>query len=204
MAQVNQTLLNGESSTELMTRRNKLASTAKRNLNTNTIDFDHIKRLETVMEEMSLHTENESGGTINHLLTGIFQADLLIAKRFIKGESQCIVSSDGDFAMMVGEKLIMVKEFHYYFKKKKIKNITLFFSSDDIAKESNEVCISNDILRGSLEYSKYSFFSDYHDLETRALIVFALGCNVYKGGIKGVGPEKIQKFIDDNETTNMN
>ena len=57
-----------------------LAVSAKQNLDRNHIVFEHIKRLETMLEDNSLHMENESGSVINKLQTGIYQADLFIAK----------------------------------------------------------------------------------------------------------------------------
>ena len=72
-----------------------------------------------MLEDNSLHTENESGGVINKLQTGIYQADLFIAKRFLNKTSHCIVSSDRDFAVMIGNDLVLLKEFHYDYKKKK-------------------------------------------------------------------------------------
>ena len=112
-------ILNGEMNNELQEKRQDYAKMAKRDLKTNVITIEIIKRLEKVLDDCSLHVDNESGGTINKVMTGIYQADLFISKRFIKGDSTCIVSSNGDFALYVGEKLILLKDFHFDLKKKK-------------------------------------------------------------------------------------
>ena len=60
----------------------------------------------------------------------MFQADVLMAKRFKIGKSDMIASSDGDFLMHVGKESVQIKEIMYEIKHKKIKSMTLSMSSD--------------------------------------------------------------------------
>lgn len=72
-----------------------------------------IELLEKMLEERSIHTENKSGGCIKYLITGIYQANLLIAKHFLIKQTTGIVCSDGDFSVMIGKSLFQINKFHF-------------------------------------------------------------------------------------------
>ena len=82
LAQVNQSIANGNRSDELEDERKALAKIAKKDISCNTITPEMIQLLEKTLGESDISTENEIGGSINQLMTGIYQDDLLIAMHF--------------------------------------------------------------------------------------------------------------------------
>ena len=109
------------------------------------------------MSESNLEKENESGGLVNKLITGIYQVDLCIAKRFLSKKSSCIISSDGDFVVMIRESLILLKDFHFDFKKNEISKITLAFGNDAYADTSENLLQEQGINRSSKVKCQYDF-----------------------------------------------
>ena len=56
---------------------------------------------------------NDNYGKIHRVKVGLFQADSLIAKRAIDGESDAILAADTDFFVTVGPNCLLIKNFEY-------------------------------------------------------------------------------------------
>ena len=199
LAQVNQELMSvhsaGVGDPDLEKKKTELAKVAKRELRDNEVSPDLVHMLKNNIDGECLFIENEAGGCVERVITGIYQADLLLAKRYMNKISTTIVSSDGDFAFLVGDRLVQIKDFHFDFKSKEITNISLSFTSNTIAKEFESMLKDGGINGLKHTVAQYEFFSTYSDLETRALIAFGLGSDVLKGGCKGVGPVNLNSFL---------
>ena len=77
--------------------------------------------------------ENATGGKIHCINAGGFQADVLIANRFIYGKSDILASNDADYVMHIGKERIQIKDFIYENRTKITFSMTLMFSSNDNA-----------------------------------------------------------------------
>jgi len=136
-----------------------------------------------------------------------FQADPLISKRALSGNSHMIVGADTDFFVSVELHCILLKDFK--FKRQRGRQ-----SSNVALMELNELqlCCSNIKMRNKIEEAlvsescndgveyvdaKYPFL-DEEVIHLRALMAVFLGCDVYIDGIaKGIGPAKISKKLED-------
>ena len=76
--------------------------------------------------------KNESGGYVESIKKGLYQAYELIAKLFLDGSASAMVSNDGGFMMHLGGTSIQIKDFDCGTKLKKKSTITASFSSNEL------------------------------------------------------------------------
>ena len=69
------------------------------------------------MSDLNLNIHNEVGGCIKHIIMGMHQANLLLAKRHLSQKFYLIVSKDSNFSACVGSSLIQVKDLKYNISK---------------------------------------------------------------------------------------
>ena len=185
--------------------RKSLEKLAKRTITPDHSILDIAKLAFKIMTDRDLISTNESGGRVNAMVSGMFQADALIAKRFKLGLSHVIVSSDSDFMMLVGKSCIQIKDFSFDNKAKCISYLTLSLTSNDAAKSWQEFIMKSKV-NPKLKLAEFPFFSEHADLKTRVLIAICLGCDVHPGGCKNVGPPTLNKILKNysNEKDYMN
>jgi hypothetical protein len=182
LIEVTQTLLSASEDTDrnaLENRKCVLSKLARRDINSNDVSHDLIKLLQCTISDASLCVQNEAGGYVEDVSTGLYQADLPLAKRFCTGKSTVICSSDGDFAMYIGSEMIQMKDFHFDFKTNSISKISLGLSDNELGIrmfERLKQLGGEDIV---FKPAEFPFFSQYSSLQTRALIGFGLGCDIY-------------------------
>ena len=76
----------------------------------------------------------------------------------MKKISTIIVSSDGDFAFLVGDRLVQIKDFRFDFKSKEVTNISLSFTSNTLAKEFENMLKDGGINGLNHTVAQYDFF----------------------------------------------
>ena len=175
--------------------RKSLEKLAKRSIAPDHSILDIAQLAFKIMTDRDLISTNAHGGRVNAMVSGMFHTDALIAKRFKLGLSHVIVSSDSDFTMLVGKSCIQIKDFSFDNKAKCISYVTLSLSSNDDAKSWQEYIMKSKA-NPKLKLAEFPFFAEYSDLKTRALIGICLGCDVYPGGCKNVGPPTLNKFLN--------
>ena len=163
--------------------------------------------------------QNENGGyVVERVLTSMFQADALIARRFKGGLSDIIYGNDSDYFVLLGADCIMMwnmkrsadsRSNRGRKKNKKNQNnnnestcsatyleVELYGSSNEGIKtyKAKLVTLSPTLPKGlNWEEAKHPFFQN-PDPVFRAIIAIILGCDIYEG-IKGFGPSKIEAKI---------
>jgi len=125
-------------------------------------------------------------------LIGEFQADSLMAGRYIKRKCHLIMSSDADIPVLVGDECIIINNYHGR-KNLKIASTSKATLTNAIACLGVE---SQQRLMFGLLDAKFPLFEGLEDRRTRCLISIALGNDVLVGGVKGVGPTKMKKMMD--------
>ena len=199
LIEVTQTLLSAPEDTDrnaLETRKGVLSKLARRDINSNDVSHDLIKLLQRTISDARLCVQNEAGGYVGDVSTGLYQADLPLAKRFCTGKSTVICSSDSDFAMYIGSEMIQMKDFHFDVKTNSISKISLGLSDNELGIRMFERLKQLGVEDIVFKPAEFPFFSQYSSLQTRALIGFGLGCDIYKGGCKGVGPSNLNAWLD--------
>jgi hypothetical protein len=199
LVQVNQEIQsrrkNGAETVDLEVKQSQISKVARKEINGNEISVEMMQLLSNTILNESLFTENETGGCIEQPSCGLYQADLLLAKRFKQNKSDIVASSDGDFAFLIGENLVQLKDFHFDFKTKVISKVTLSFTCNEKAKETEQMLRKEGHLDVKIVEAKYNFFSRFPELRSRAMVAFGLGCDVFKGGCQGVGPAVMEAFL---------
>jgi hypothetical protein len=165
-----------------------------------TTEGEKFKNVATALNEYILDKKldvlNDHGGRVLPIKIGYFQADLLIAKRFMSHESSVILANDTDFAMYVGSDLLAIRDFTFKKSTTEIDSIELWFSSNNKAQEAYKCIKDAPNCNTCLTLASNDLFGRFDDFETRALIGLALGCDVYRGGVKGIGPSGLSKVIE--------
>ena len=178
LVQVNQEIQSrrkdGVETLDLELKQAQLSKVARKEINGNEISVEMLQLLGTTILVESLFTENETGGCIEQPSCGLYQADLLLAKRFKQNKSDIVASSDGDFAFLIGDNLVQLKDFHFDFKSKVISKVTLSFASNEKAKQTKEMLESEGHHDEKIVETKHNFFSRFPDLRSRAMVIFGL------------------------------
>ena len=160
---------------------------------------------------------NENGGVVKEkVLVAGFQADSLIARRAMQNDNDFILAEDSDFAALLGEKCILIKNVKEKpgrtkrGRKKKRDNAEMllqdstFFNVDLVGACNNKMKELKNILenndrdggRGKIKWEEASYpLFHYTSHRLRAMIALAMGCDVFKEGLKSFGPAKIFKTI---------
>ena len=87
----------------------------------------------------NLNEPNEARGSINDFIKGFYQADVLLAKIFIKRKSSIIVTSDSDFFACLCSKMFLLKKFKYDMKNKVMNDIVLAYSDKKMGKNKRKI-----------------------------------------------------------------
>ena len=74
----------GVGTPNLEKKRTELAKVAKRESRNNEVSADLVQMLKNNIDSESHFIKNEAGGCVERVVTGIYQADLLLAKRYMK------------------------------------------------------------------------------------------------------------------------
>ena len=137
-----------------------------------------------------------------HLLSTIeakTQADHVITYESIHGNCNAAIANDGDFIMMGGKDMLLIKDFTLLRRSKdecKASKFNLASSHLQPLKES--WC---DILKKPLTdiHTPDEGFNllENDDPQLRAVMAIGTGCDVIPKGIKGVGIKTLKKYIDD-------
>jgi hypothetical protein len=163
---------------------------------------------------------NENGGFVNEkVIKARFQADSLIAKRSFENKSNFILADDSDFAALLGDRCILIKNIkqlsglekrrgrHSKSNKQQseIHDSTLF-NVDMVGPCNNQM----EKLKVRLDKSKViGIHRDgivwnkaetpifrYKNCKLRATIALVLGCDVFKTGLKNIGRAKVFQMIE--------
>jgi hypothetical protein len=163
---------------------------------------------------------NENGGFVNeevHLAT--FQADSVIAKRFIEKKSNFILAEDTDFAGLIGDECILIKNVKEKAKSKRGRKPKKSSDDNSVLADATQYDVQ---LAGScnkkmnqirellnMNTTSVSAGNESHKWEEatfpifqfkckwlRAMIALTLGCDVYEG-VKGMGISTVHNKIID-------
>ena len=75
------------------------------------LDADFRSNLKNELQKINAFEQAQDGGFVNRdIIQSLYQADSMIAYRFIQGDSDIIYSSDSDFTALIGSKCIMLKD----------------------------------------------------------------------------------------------
>jgi len=112
-----------------------------------------------------------------------------LAKRAKERLSDAIFSSDSDFAAHLGDDGLFVKDFSFHSQEQTFSDIVLSATGlRSLNKWIADIKISR---------PKFPIFQSLKDPMIRALAAVAIGCDVWPGGIKGVGVSKVFKVIQE-------
>ena len=143
-----------------------------------------------IVNDVCARIPNETGGFVAPVLKAKFQADAVIVDRFLKKETLMAGTNDIDIYIQSGNAFIGLKE---YTKDGKmtlgsICKTTLEKAVSYLPEESKKVV--------ELVEAKCPVFDSVESRNLRALMMVALGCDVYKPGIVRVGAKNLKKEID--------
>jgi len=128
-------------------------------------------------------------GNLQYVKDDKCQADILLAKRAKERLSDAIFSSDSDFAAHLGDDGLFVKDFSFHSQEQTFSDIVLSATGlRSLNKWIADIKISR---------PKFPIFQSLKDPMIRALAAVAIGCDVWPGGIKGVGVSKVFKVIQE-------
>lgn len=181
------------------------------------IPKDFVERLEEKLLSIGACTVSEGGGIVERkVLKAKFQADSLLAKRFIEGKSDFILSSDSDFGALIGDECILIKSIKKAVcgggqRKKKRKD-----SAHDTSIQSPlsfEVTLGGPSNKKMIELKNKLHSRGYtskavwekaenpilenESIEMRGLIALTLGCDILPKGLKNIGAPTLEKLIID-------
>lgn len=193
------------------------------------IDFYQV--LSEKLFSVGAFDTKEGGGCVEAILKAKFQADTVIASRFNKKKCDLILSSDSDFAALLGNECILITEIKETGKKRGRKrkedgnmNSSMISPSSFAIKLAGSSNAKMKKLKDLLEISQEGFHSEAiwneakcplledEPLEMRALIALCLGCDVMNKGIRGMGStgmialikkikEKARTIVDGEESS---
>ena len=155
----------------------------------NIMPADFAEALEDVIvNDICARTKNGSGGYIGSVLKASFQADAAIVQRFLSKESLMAFTNDSDIPIVAGDDFIAVKEYKMDGKmtlvstcKTTLERVVNYLPDGSNAKLEEAVC---------------PLFENVSSRKLRALIMVALGCDVYKPGVVGFGPKTLLSYMD--------
>ena len=157
----------------------------------NAVHPDFADMLEEALEQIGAHTVLDQGGSIDYVLKAEYQADGLMMHRLNAGKTLMVVSTDVDLIWIGGNDVIQVKKYT------KDGDIEIASSSIQTIQQLHD-CLPDDAKnRTNIVRAKYPLFEAVPDRPTRAMIALVLGCDVYETGVKGIGPMKLEKRINE-------
>ena len=130
-----------------------------------------------------------------------FQADPSIANAALLGECEAILSGDSDYSMYVGpggpDGLgdMMLHDIKVHQKKLTITCCTFVTGQRKVATYINGLLSNRGLVNVFPVQPKFPLFDNVHNPKTRALIGIALGCDVFPGGVTGLGPSSLNNIL---------
>jgi len=159
---------------------------------------DFVEALEEALVNDVEGKVNNSGGFVASVLKAKFQVDAAIIGRFLNKETLMALTNDSDMPIVAGDDFIAIKE---YAKEGKI---TIVSTSKATLTKALQFVGNESLGRVELKDPACPIFENVKSRKLRALIMVALGCDVYKMGIIGAGPKPLRKLLDKLEETMTN
>ena len=103
--------------------------------------------------------------------------------------------------MHAGSNVIQMKDFKFDNNKNELSSITLMHSDNKLAQKSCDKLKKLDHSKVILKKADYPLFTSDYSFKKRVLVALSLGCDVFKGGIKGVGPPSIFDKFQNNSNS---
>jgi len=124
------------------------------------------------------------------------QADPMIARIILEGKADAVLSSDSNYSVYLGHRCLCIKHYEYRATYSTINKITLS-TGDKVMADRVDGCLRKlfQNLNHKFAQPEFPLFSGEDDPLFRALIAVVLGCNVYPGGVKGLGPSKVHDLL---------
>ena len=144
---------------------------------------------EAVTDDLNARIPNDSGGFVASVLKAKFQADAVIVDRFLKKESIMALTRDSDMPIVAGDAFMGVKDYT------KDESMTIVSTSKATLDNAMKYLPDESKDRVMLVDAVCPIFEGVKSRKLRALMMVALGCDVYKPGIKGVGPKTLHDQI---------
>ena len=192
--------LQGDESEEAEKEMSRLDSLVKKYENVNakpSLPCSFIQDLDISLQVMDAHEENEHECFVEKIKVASFQADSLIAKRYIDRKSHLIMSSDTDFMALIGGECVTVRGFKLSRgrgKKNKananIETLEVGCCSQSTFDDILAVIPSEEKI--TKREATHPLFSE-KDTRLRGLIAVIIGCDVFNGGIYGVRAGTVAK-----------
>ena len=144
---------------------------------------------EALINDVDARTVNNSGGFVASVLKAKFQADAVIIGRFLNNETIMALTNDSDIPIVAGNDFIAIKEYTRDGK------FTIVSTSKATIKNAIAFLGNESLDRLVLKDAVCPLFENVKSRNLRALMMVALGCDVYKTGIVGTGPKTLEKII---------
>jgi hypothetical protein len=145
---------------------------------------------EALVNDVDARAVNNSGGFVASVLKAKFQADAAIIGRFLTKETLLALTNDSDIPIVAGDDFIAIKEYS------KDGRMTLVSTSRDTLVNALSFLGDESSNRVQLKDAVCPIFENVKSRKLRALMMVALGCDVYKSGINGAGPKTLRKILD--------
>ena len=148
---------------------------------------DFAEALEdAVINDVDARIPNQSGGFVASVLKANFQADAAIIDRFLNKEAIMAITRDSDMPIIAGDDFMAIKDFT------KDGSMTMVSTSKATLENAIKYLPEESKEMVKLVDAVCPIFEGVKTRKLRALMMVALGCDVYKPGVKGVGPKKLR------------
>ena len=150
---------------------------------------------EELVNGVSLRSADKTGGCIGAVFEASYEADYAIIGRFLDKKIIAAITSDSDIAVLAGDGLPCIKKFTETKDNSGKTGMTIVSTckstilniKQHLPEESKAV----------LKDAKCPIFEGVKSRKLRALMMVAVGCDVYPSGISGVGPATLKKqYLD--------
>ena len=165
--------------------RNKLSASE------DLMPIDFAEALEDMLvNDINARIPNDSGGFVSSVLKAKFQADAVIIQRYLNMEIVMALTRDSDMPIIAGDGFLAVKEYT------KSENMTIVCTCKATLERAMKYLPEESNDKVQLVDAKCPIFEGVKSRQLRALMMVAMGCDVYKPGIVGVGPITLKKQMD--------
>jgi hypothetical protein len=184
-------LLNNAQRTQLLKDRKKLEGKVKSSetQSTNVVPSDLPSQLSAALSRLSADKPHEvTGGYVGAVLTSWFQADALMGGRHLSGQSQLLMSNDGDMPAFFGDNCISIKKFTG-------NKLTISSTLKETLRKAISCLSPESQSKVNLVEPQHPIFEGITKLQLRALMSVIIGCDVCPGGVKSAGPLWVEKVL---------
>ena len=162
-----------------------------------TLPSDFDVRLREKIIANKLNEMNICCGYVNSdVLVAKFEADYVIARRFLNGECNFIYGEDSDFYALVGPSVLLLWDFLIQSKKNDLMTST--FDVRGCGRRMFVTCKRTFGDKIAYKEIKFDVF-DHSDYHIRAVTAVTMGCDVY-AGISRVGPAALKSLLNKYES----